>query len=261
MKRLILITLCLAASPSIAQKSITYIANEGILIQNEEQKILIDALFDDFYQDYLVPSQKTILDMNAKNSPYESIDLFLSTHAHRDHFYFQMVGDFLSQHSETYFISSAQAIDSLRKHQDFSKISNHVLGYAKSKGWKEFERNGITADAVFVRHGGRQNYGVHNFIYLVDIGGQNILHIGDSEMDENHFANLGLPEKSVDVALVPYWFMAYPPGQQIIEKYIKPDKLIGIHYPRVGDPKSLQMIREKFPNAVIFMKSGEKVDL
>lgn len=261
MKKLIAITLCLLVMKAKAQNSITYIANEGILISHEDKKILIDALFDNFYEDYLVPSAKTIQDMNSKADPYGSIDLFLSTHAHRDHFYSKMVCDFLKAHNETYFVSSAQAVDSLGLQSTFPMVEKNVLGYEKKQGWQYLERNGINLNSAYVRHGGRQNYGVDNFIYLIEIGDRKILHIGDSEMDESHFSSLNLAENSVDVLLAPYWFLAYPPGQEIIDKQIKPGKVVGIHYPKVGDPKSLELIRDKYPNAVIFMKSGEKVDL
>ncbi|MEO9804195.1 MAG: MBL fold metallo-hydrolase [Reichenbachiella sp.] len=261
MPKFLLFVLCCFSSQLIAQGNIHYIANEGILIESGNHRLLIDALFDDYYEDYLHPSKDLIKAVNEKKSPYQKIDLFLSTHAHRDHFYSKMVANFLIAHSETKFISTQQAIDSLARHTTlFNTIAPQLTSYTKGMNWQKNENGEIIIGSAFVRHGGKQNYNVDNLIFVLDVNGKKILHLGDAEMDISHFHKLRLQNEAIDVALVPYWFLAYSPGIEIISQQIRPAQLIAIHYPKVGDPKSLKLIRENFPDAVVFMKTGEKVE-
>lgn len=257
---LLFCTLILAL-PAIGQHTITYIANEGILIQSEEKTLLIDAIFDDYYEQYAAPSEQTIHHMNAKESPYQTIDLLLITHAHLDHFNPAMVGKFMTAHRETVLVCPNQAIDSIAKfYPNTTSIKSRLNGVAPIPAWQSLFLGGISMKTAFVRHGGKQNYGVDNQIYLMNVDGKKILHIGDAEMDMAHFSNLHLAQPPIDVALIPYWFLAYSPGVEIIRNQIKSKKLIAIHYPKVGDPKSLEKIRENFPQAVVFMKEGKTVE-
>ncbi|SMD37065.1 L-ascorbate metabolism protein UlaG, beta-lactamase superfamily [Reichenbachiella faecimaris] len=247
--------------PAFAQHTINYIANEGILIQSTSKSILIDAIFDDYYKDYSSPSEQTIRQLNAKESPFQVVDLLLVTHAHLDHFNPEMVYRFLKSHSETELICPNQAIDSIAKsNRNIETLNPRLNGIISKMGWQSLFLKGVSIQTAYVRHGGQQNYKVDNQIYLIHVDGKKILHLGDSEMDPSHFSQLQMSKPPIDVALIPYWYLAYSPGIDIIKNQIKPNKLIAIHYPKVGDPKSLQKIRENFPNAVVFMEEGESVE-
>lgn len=253
----------LIATPLAAtsQHTITYIANEGILIQSENKKILIDAIFDDYYKDYLAPSAQTISNINAKASPYQSIDLLLVTHAHLDHFNPSMVSKFLTSHRETELLCPDQAIDSISNAiRDIDPLIPRLNGLQPKPEWQSPFLKGISIQTAYVRHGGQQNYEVDNQIYLINVDGRKILHLGDAEMDLSHFVRLHQSQPPIDIALIPYWFLVYPEGVDIIKTQIKPTKIVAIHYPKVGDPKSLQKIRENFPNAVVFTKEGQSVE-
>ena len=75
---------CAAAEPSA---KVTYIANEGFLIEVGSHKILIDAVFDDRTITYAhVPDEETLGLIKGSKTPFDEIDLMLVTHSHRDHF-------------------------------------------------------------------------------------------------------------------------------------------------------------------------------
>ncbi|WP_422361929.1 MBL fold metallo-hydrolase [Reichenbachiella sp.] len=244
-----------------AQHSISYIANEGIFIQSENKSILIDAIFDNYYETYASPSEQTIQYLNAKEHPYQIVDLLLVTHAHLDHFNPEMVSKFLKSHRETELVCPKQAVDSIVKTQENMELLIPRLNGVEPKAeWNALFLKGVSVHTAYVRHGGKQNYDVDNQIYLINVDGKKILHLGDAEMDPAHFAQLHLSKPPIDVALIPYWFLAYPPGIDIVKNQIKPNKLVAIHYPKVGDPKTLEKIRDNFPNAVVFMKEGEMVN-
>lgn len=258
--RSILFLLFAISFPASAQNSISYIANEGIFIQSENKHILIDAIFDDYYDTYAAPTDEKIRQLNTKEPPYENVDLLLVTHAHLDHFNPKMVSEFLKSHAETELICPKQAIDSIVKStNDMSSFAPRLNGIDSKTEWKALFLKDVSVHTAFVRHGGKRNYDVANQIYLINIDGKKILHIGDAEMEPAHFSQLHLSKPQIDVALIPYWFLAYPPGIEIIKNQIKPIQLVAIHYPKVGDPKSLQKIKEHFPDAIVFKEEGEFV--
>ncbi|WP_420579657.1 MBL fold metallo-hydrolase [Reichenbachiella sp.] len=262
MERLLSLFILLGFSINVSsQHAISYIANEGIYIQAENKKILIDAIFDNYYESYAAPSEKTIQQLNDKQDPFQNVDLLLVTHAHLDHFNAEMVSRFLKSHRETELIGPKQAIDSIVKiRKDMEVLAPRLNGVESKTEWDALFLKGVSVHTAYVRHGGKQNYDIDNQIYLIHVEGKKILHLGDAEMDPSHFSKLHLSKPPIDVALIPYWFLAYPPGIDIVKNQIKPKKLVAIHYPKVGDPKTLLKIRETFPNAVVFMKEGQMID-
>lgn len=66
--------------------SITYIANEGFLIQTENYKILMDGLFGGIKGDWCDQPSDSISESMVKGiAPFDNIDLVLVSHYHADH--------------------------------------------------------------------------------------------------------------------------------------------------------------------------------
>ena len=96
-----LIFLSLFSTVSISQSQslkITYLGNEGVLLEGKNQKVMIDELFDNYYKDYLSPEESTIKNMMDRKAPFDNLQVLLCTHVHRDHFEAQIAGKFLSSH-------------------------------------------------------------------------------------------------------------------------------------------------------------------
>ena len=66
--------------------TVTYVANEGVLIQSDSKQVLIDALHKPYLSEYLATPQKVLDDMMASRPPFEDIELLLVSHIHGDHF-------------------------------------------------------------------------------------------------------------------------------------------------------------------------------
>lgn len=172
-----------------------------------------------------------------------------------------MVTEFLELHAETEMICPQQVVHILASNErSFTRLEPRITNVRAKKEWQSLFLKGVGIQTAYVRHGGETNYAIDNQIYLIKANGKKILHLGDAEMAPFHFLNLHLAQPPVDVALIPYWFLAYPPGIDIIKNQIRPNKLIAIHYPKVGDPKVLRKIRENFPNAVVFMEGGDQIE-
>ena len=99
MKKSVVISLCLVLlihsgdlksqtiySGTLLECSVTYIANSGFLLRSGGKSVLIDALFNNGFGRYAVPSNELKADMINGKPPFEKIDLFLVTHNHGDHF-------------------------------------------------------------------------------------------------------------------------------------------------------------------------------
>lgn len=244
--------------------NITYIANEGVLIESGDKKVIIDALFDKFYDDYLHPDEALLEKMISGAAPYDDVDLMLSTHIHRDHFAPTMTGRFLKGHPETKLISSAQLAKSVTDdYAEGKSVGSQMDGIVRDTKIHEREVNGIKVTAFFIYHAGSSNPStrkIENMGYLVNINGTKVLHLGDSDMNPDRFKELDLKSMGVDIAMVPYWYMADEAGISIVNDLIAPKHLIGIHFPKAGSPMALEEIAKNFPKARVFQKVFEKAE-
>src|SRR4051794_8724048 len=64
---------------------VTYIANEGFMLQTKNKKILIDALFTNGYGAFPTPSQSTLKKIVNADPPFDQVAAYLLTHYHGDH--------------------------------------------------------------------------------------------------------------------------------------------------------------------------------
>lgn len=242
------------------QLEITYIANEGVLLEKGDHKVLIDALFDGYFDDYMHPDKTLRSQMTNGQSPYDNVDIVLVTHRHRDHFETQVTGNFLKAHNESSFLSNYQVTDSLRlDYRDYKAISRRIIGLDKTLTILENEVNGIRVTSFFIEHaGGRRDPPAENLCYIVDMKGTKVLHLGDADMDISRFETLGLHKYNIDIALIPYWYMSDRNGREIIG-LMEAENLVGIHYPRAPSPLAYQEIKKNYPKANLFREQFEKL--
>ncbi len=243
-----------------AQVKITYIANEGVLIESAEKKVIIDALFDKYYDEFHHPSESLLEKMISGEAPYNDVDLLLSTHVHRDHFAPTMAGRFLNGHKETRMVASAQMAKSLAEdYAEGASVTNQVEGIVLDSLIHEREVNGIKVKAFFIKHAGGSRFRkIENMGFVIEIGGKRILHLGDSDMNAERFAALDLKSMNIDIALIPYWSMLEDPGVSIIKNSIQPKHLLAIHFPKVGSPPAEKAIAGNLPDAKILKEVFEE---
>ena len=256
-----IITLSNCAKSQHQNNEITYLANEGIMISSGDKQVLIDALFDDYYEDYLSPGEALLNQMNRGENPFESVEAVLVTHIHRDHFEAKTAGKFLSMHEESQLLSSIQTQEELKnQYEGFSGIESRIIAIEKNTITTRHEVNGITVYGFFINHaGGDRMSHIQNMAFLVEVNGKRILHVGDSDIDLPRFESLNLTQYQIDVALVPYWYLSDDTGQQIVKDAINAQQNIGIHYPKAPSEMALKEIEKNFPEAIVFQKTLEKL--
>lgn len=224
-----------AAQPGL---SLTYIANEGVLLEAGGQKVLIDALFRGL-AGYLRPDAATRAAMESGRGPFAGVDLVLATHYHADHFDPQAVCAHLSSNAGAAFVAVGQVIEAFR--QAGCQIpQNEQRVFEITPQWgqrKDTSAGGIEVAVLRLRHGATMNAG-----FLLNLGGKKILHLGDSDGTVENFDPFDLEREGIDVALVPYWYALDGEGREVIRRHIRSKQLVFFHIP--GDNPDREAVRE-----------------
>src|SRR5215216_4495556 len=96
--------------------TITFLANEGVMLSAGGKKVLIDGLFLKYETGYAVPADSTQSALAAARAPFDGTNLVLVTHRHGDHFHPAPVAAHLRANTQATLVTSQQVIDSLRSH-------------------------------------------------------------------------------------------------------------------------------------------------
>jgi L-ascorbate metabolism protein UlaG (beta-lactamase superfamily) len=206
--------------------ALTFVGNEGFLIQCGGSKVLIDALVNEGV--LLTPNERVRL--CAALPPFDDVDLALATHAHYDHFDVPYTAEFLARSPETVLISLDESIDKLRTRPEFDAISTRLTGMPFQPGVRtEFHVAGIRVIAFAIGHG----FGRSNLAFLLEIGGMRILHLGDAAADvtaQELVVQFDWPSLGIDVALVPYWWLFDDTRVDRVTVGIAPRFVIPMHF-------------------------------
>src|SRR5687768_3392502 len=67
--------------------TITFLANEGVMLSAGGKKVLIDGLFLKYQSGFALPADSTQRALQSARPPFDNVDLILATHRHGDHFH------------------------------------------------------------------------------------------------------------------------------------------------------------------------------
>ncbi|MEP2026546.1 MAG: MBL fold metallo-hydrolase [Reichenbachiella sp.] len=245
---------------SIFGQKATYIANSGVLIQSGSINILIDAFFTDGKGRFLTPESSQLDAMVAGRPPYNNLSLALATHAHPDHFSPQQIGKLLFTNKKLNCLATPQVVDSIEAvMDDFESIHDRTLTFPLSRSWKTYTQEGLTVQAAYARHAGKSNAKIQDLIFIIEINGKKILHLGDADMDTDRFEELKLDFEEIDIAFVPFWYMTNFYGGEFVRQHIAAKKVVAVHIPDNYNQESLDKIKKFVPNAIIFERPGQSV--
>jgi L-ascorbate metabolism protein UlaG (beta-lactamase superfamily) len=256
MRVVIGVALLLSTSAQSPGVTVTFLANEGVLLSSGTQKVLIDALFDP-YRGYALPHDSTQRALREARAPYDNVDVVLVTHWHGDHFGAAPVAAHLQANPRATLVTSAQVIDSLRRYAPARDIpASRTQARAVGSGERRREVvNGVPVEILGVTHGSGRNESVEHRGYIVEIGGRRVLHLGDTQFTEAEFSRLRLDTARIDVALLPAW--ALTEERAIVERWIKPRQIVAIHM-QANDLAGAARIEAAWPGAVAFTRSLHK---
>jgi len=242
------------AMPQTAALEVQYIANEGVLISSRDKRVLIDGLhrkYDDAYA-FLPDVERNKIE--AAKPPFDKIDLILVSHIHGDHFHPESVGLYLKNSPQTTLVTSQQVADQLsEKFAGFDVIRSRVKPVAYTlKSHQPMQVAGVDIEVLGVGHGSGRYAAIQNIGHLITLSGKKLLHIGDAEISDDIFDAFDLEKQSIDIAMLPYWFLTSKSGQALIEKHIRPKHIIAVHVGPGEAADIVRQVKQAFPRADVF---------
>ena len=237
---------------------VTYIANEGVLIESGGKKVLIDGLHRFYNKAYSFPPDDLRDKLEGAKAPYDDLDLILVSHLHGDHFHPKSVALHL-ENSKTILATSNQIIDEIKKDsENFEKFENQIKPI--SHEWKKSSKENfgdVKVKFLGLRHGSERFKWIENLGHLIEVGGKKYLHLGDADMTTENFSSFKLSEEKIDVAFIPYWYLLSKDGRQLVKNQFAPKHIIAVHVsPR--DAKSVtKELTSYYPNITVFTKTLE----
>lgn len=231
--------------------SILFVANEGVLIELGERRVLIDGLHRPYQPIYGTLPEGVAADFEAAAPPFGGIDLILVSHRHRDHFHPEAVARYLRASGGTRLVSSPQVVrETLVEGADLTGRVAEVLpgrGESVSRSFGD-----LRVEFLGLPHGGGRHREIQNLGHLVELGGRRILHLGDAHLDADAFEMLDLASRGVDVAFIPYWYLLEDEGRALVDRLIDPGRIVAVHVP----PDEVDAVRDRvsrvYPDAVVF---------
>ena len=266
-------TACVAAEQ--ASSRVTYVANEGFLIQVGSKKVLIDAIFNDETINYAhVPDSETLENLENAEPPFDDIDLILVTHKHRDHFAADSVSRHLASNSEGVLVAPSQAVELLAAVDPELERFGDRIKDLKLELYRSVEMTirGIRVEAHRLRHSAymvkdpetgksyNRHEGIENIVYLIEIDGVKFFHVGDAilSQDADYFTDESFPRQDVTVAFLEFFDWS-DETKEILHSRMSPDHVVFMHLPPQAEEieKLARRLTEIYPNAFVFRKPLE----
>lgn len=205
----------------------------GVLIDYNDKKILIDAIISPNILPYQTVKRETLLDMLKKAEPFEKIDLILITHEHREHFQPDLVCQILSACPEARLVAPKAVIEALQQSRFYKKsfITQFISLELDLNTSVEMTLKDIRFDALRLLHDeDPQAAEVQNIAYLLHLGNQRLLHVGDALASAENFKGNELFSKEITYLIVPFIYVVAEAGVESILA-LKPRHLVALHFP------------------------------
>ena len=240
-----------AEKPGVA---VTYLANEGLLIQSGETAVVIDGLFRAGVSGYARVPAAELKKLEAALRPYDKVKLLLVSHHHGDHFDAKSVARHLEHNSEARLISSQQVVKQVRAEASPDAKLRIQSVEPKDADKVTIEAGGVKVELLKLSHGTGRFAKITNLGHIIELNGVRILHIGDAELNAKTVEPLKKHARGVDVACIPYWLLLSERGRKFFLETLAPRHIVAIHVPpREADDVTGQ-IHSHIPQATIFTK-------
>ncbi len=234
-----------------------FLANEAVLIEAGETKILFDPLFTNSYNTYpLIPAEMKAA-MMAGEAPFDGVDAVFVSHVHGDHFDAEEMNAYLARHGEVIVVAPLQARLEMQRAAGWSDAFDarlRIMPFVSQAQALSLADGAIEITAVHIPHaGGPGRAHIQNMAYRVTLNdAATVMHLGDAtpempayDSQADHFQ-----ARRTDRAFPPYWLISRW-GGDTVRAQLNADEITGIHVP-IRLPIEVTASREDF-----FTQSGE----
>ncbi len=244
---------CSAKSQIREELKLTFISNEGFLIESGDQKVLIDALYEESHPDFTFPTDGLLTQMTNGAGQFQDVQVYLQSHVHYTHFRPERVGAFLQRNDKAQMIATPQIADSLRKiFSPFADIQEQIIEYNLSENISELQLNGVNITAFKIPHSNPAQWSwVQNLGHIIELGEYKVLHVGDPDWEGDILRSLNLPDRNITVAILPYWLLFQPQALAEMKTVIGAEHYLISHFPIPNLTQNIQQVKTRFPGAII----------
>lgn len=240
------VTVLRAAPQAQDEVCVTYLGNEGFLLQKGERRIMFDGLHTSFDAEYQAPSAETAADIIGQESPFDGPLILFISHHHRDHFDPALVRQLIESNQEAVVVSTPQVVTAVRAAGDGeTAFADRLRAVTIAPGQSaDLEVNGLPVTAFATHHstyleddpetGGKRNRhaDVQHLVFEIEVDGTRILHTGDLDLtgsNRDHFNDMDLAGHDIDLALLHIRFLFSEYDEKLISQKISPRKAIFMH--------------------------------
>ncbi len=205
---------------------ITYLRNAGVLIEDAERSVLIDALPTNLNGWIEMPAS-SLPSLTSGQGRYGAVSALLVTHDHGDHFSGSATQTFLAGNQK------AKVVGPPTVTAGFSP--SRVVPVSPERGMStSVGIDGIRIDVLNVRHFdqfGNDFSATVNYGYVVHLGGRTVVHLGDVQYASGNLSGFGLDMDSVDVVIVPTFNTLLSAGSAtVVAETVAPATTIALHF-------------------------------
>lgn len=233
---------------------VRYVANSGMLVSVSGRRFLIDAPIRDGIAPYATSSTAERALLEGARGPYEAVDAILITHWHEDHFNAEAVAAHLSSSPRTIIVSSPEVVERVWAAVPGLPAAR-IRAVLPAPGQSEqVDVGGVAVHVLRIRHNPSRRLPEQHVGFLIG-GPAPVLHVGDADPAADNFTVLkSLP--SVDLALLPFWYVADEGNRRIVTQAIRPRRLVAMHVPPGDAEKVAAGLRAAKVGAVIAAVPG-----
>lgn len=217
-----------------------YMANEGLMVEQADTKILFDPLFRNDYGQYLLLPPEMEQALFAGSPPFDGIDAVFVSHHHGDHFSPADMLRLLREQPQIHLYAPNQAVIAMRREGGATDADIFARVHGVSLEYKDapvtLTMDELLIEAVRIPHSGwpTGRLDVENIVWRVTMDeNTTVLHMGDADPNDVHFAQDAQywNRNNPDMAFPPYWFFSSTNGREILENRIKARRSVGVHVP------------------------------
>lgn len=263
LSRIVLLLLAsLASRPDARAPGLTYLANEGVVLEGKGGRIFLDAFFGNGLPDYPVVPAALRDSMERGLEGFDGRAAALTTHPHRDHFDPVALARYLVSNAEAIAVGPvgiAARLDSVSPGLR-ARVRELVPAGARPAtldiGWARIQ-------ALPIPHGHTMRP-VEHVAYLIGLDGTTAFHLGDTSSDPETWPELGLPPTGIDLALVPFWYALDDERFAALVRVTRARTIVLLHLPRRPDRNwdaAARELRRRYPQVEIPTRFGTRVSL
>ena len=209
--------------------NLTYVGCEGVMVRSPSGTVLIDGLYGDEAIPFGVPTEPVLERLRDARAPFGHIDVILATHFHADHFDAVAVARHLRANPNAHFASTAQATVQVME-ATHGTLGHRVHSLPVTEGVVVSRDIGhIHIDAFGLSHGKVHYADVQHLGLVVTIDGKSVIHLGDGIIDEKSLRAAGVLDRTLDVGVLPFWFLTYPFGRRLVSNGFRPRAIFAVH--------------------------------